>query len=75
MNNVRSKLKCYPVLFYCLNTGPVAIKVVSAYDTMAFLIQYEQHCAERGKPKFVYIDKGKNLVKAATYVQDKSEVD
>ena len=75
MNDVRSKLKCYPVLFYCLNTGPVAIKVVSAYDTMAFLIQYEQHCAERGRPKFVYTDKGKNLVKVATYVQDKSEVD
>ena len=75
MNNDRSKLKCYPVLFCCLNTGAVAIKAASAYDTKVFLIQYEQHCAVRGRPKFVYTDKGKNLVKAATYVQDKSEVD
>ena len=75
MNNSRSKLKCYPILFCCLNTGAISIKAAAGYDTSNFLTQYEHHCAERGNPSFVYTDKGKNLVKAATYVREEKEVD
>ena len=75
MNNARSKLKVYPVLFCCLNTGAISIKAAAGYGTANFLTQYEHHTAERGRPRFVYTDKGNNLVKAAEYVRESMELD
>ena len=70
MNNARSKLKVWPVLFCCLNTGAVAIYVAAGNSTEKFLTCYSHYCSDRGKPKFVYSDRGRNLTKAATYVRD-----
>ena len=70
-----SKLKVYPVLFCCLNTGAISIKAAAGYGTANFLTQYEHHIAERGRPRFVYTDKGNNLVKAAKYVRENEELD
>ena len=70
MNNARSKLKVWPVLFCCLNTGALAIYVAAGNSTEKFLTAYSHYCSERGKPNFVYSDRGSNLTKAATYVRD-----
>ena len=70
MNNARSKLKVWPVLFCCLNTGALAIYVAAGNSTEKFLTAYSHYISDRGKPKFVYSDRGRNLTKAATYVRD-----
>ena len=69
MNNARSKLKTWPILFCCLNTGAIAIYVAAGASTSHFLTQYDHYVAVHGRPKFVYSDRGSNLTKAATFVQ------
>ena len=41
-----------------------------AYDTAAFLLQYEHHCAVRGRPKFVHSDPGSQIKRATFYLAD-----
>ena len=68
MNNSRSKLKTWPILFCCANTGALAIYVASAASTQAFLVHTEWFVADHGTPKTVYSDRGSNLTKATTFV-------
>ena len=70
MNNARSKLKVWPVLFNCLNTGAVDIRLAYKQGADAFLTAWATFCAIRGDPATVYSDRGSNLTKAATYVQE-----
>ena len=49
----------------------ISMKAATGYVTSNFLTQSELRCAERGNPSFEYTDKGKDLVKAASY--DKEE--
>ena len=67
MNNARSLLKCYPIVYCCLTTGAVDIRVASKYDTNRFLEQYSGHCSRRGRPTTVYSDMGSQIVKAAEF--------
>ena len=70
MNNARSKLKVWPVLFNCLNTGAVDIRLAYKQGTDAFLTAWNTFCAIRGDPDTVYSDRGSNLKKAATFLED-----
>ena len=45
MCNSRATLKTYPVIFVCMNTGAMNLRLMHAYDTAAFLLQYEHNCA------------------------------
>ena len=72
MNNARSKLKVWPVLFNCLNTGPENIRLAYKQGTDAFLTAWNTFCAIRGDPATVYSDHGTNLTKAATYVEEEN---
>ncbi|MCP4995043.1 MAG: hypothetical protein GY934_14860, partial [Gammaproteobacteria bacterium] len=58
MNNARSKLKVWPVLFNCLNTGAVDIRLAYKQGTDAFLTAWNTFCAIRGDPRTVYSDRG-----------------
>ena len=51
MTNARSKMKTYPLVIGCLNTGAVAIQLMHAYSTAAFILQWEHFVAIRGRPK------------------------
>ena len=64
MTNKRARLRCYPLIIVCLNTGAIATQLVPAYDTSSFLIALRQHFAVRGKASFIYCDSGSNLTAA-----------
>jgi hypothetical protein len=66
MNNARSYLKVYPVVYCCMITGAIQIRISHAYSTDAFMLQYAGHCALRGHPTTIYTDCGSQLVKASS---------
>jgi hypothetical protein len=68
LNNDRSKLKVWPVLFNCLNTGVLDIRLAYKQGTDAFLTAWGTFCAIRGNPSTMNSDRGSNLTKAATYI-------
>ena len=47
MVNKRAKLKTYPLISTCMNTWAIYIGLMHAYDTAAFLLQYEFQCATK----------------------------
>ena len=64
INNKRSKLKCFPLVIVCMNTGSLHTMVCTGYSTQDFLLQWESFCALRGQAAFVYSDPGSQLVAA-----------
>ena len=75
MNNPRSMLKTWPILFCCLNIGAVTIMLAPGYSTGDFLTKWEQFTSIRGSPRFVYTDRGSNLTKAMSFItEDKSNL-
>ena len=73
MNNARSFLKVWPVVFGCLNTGAVHIEVTSTYGTDALLLAMSAFTGIRGYPAIFYTDRGSQLCKAAQYVDKKED--
>jgi hypothetical protein len=69
-NNARSKLKVWHVLFNCLNTWAVDIRLAFKQGTEAFLTAWNTFFAVRGDPVTVYSDRGTNLTKAVSYVEE-----
>ena len=70
----RTKMKVYPVLFCCINTGAVDIRPAEGQDTSAFLTQYEGFVSIRGRPKFIYSDKGSNLKRASKHIDSEEDI-
>jgi hypothetical protein len=56
------------VLFNCLNTGAVNIRLAYKQGTDALLTAWGTFYFIRGNPATVYSDRGSNLTKAATYI-------
>ena len=73
MNNARSLLKVWPVVFGCLNTGATHIEVTSTYGTDALLLAISAFTGIRGYPATFYTDRGSQLCKAAQYVDKKED--
>ena len=71
MTNAWSHMRAYPILFCCMVTGAVGIRVAAGYSTDKFLLQYRGHCAGHGVPTTVYTDRGSQIVKAAELDQVK----
>ena len=76
----RVKLKVWPIVFVCLNTGAVHCQLATAYSTDKFLDQYAMFTSIRGQPRYVFSDQGTNLTKAKEMtakgmVSDKSKDD
>ena len=73
MNNARSFLKVWPVVFGCLNTGAVHIELNKTYGTDALLLSITAFTSIRGYPATFYTDRGSQLCKAAQYVDTKED--
>ena len=63
MNNARSFLKVWPVIFSCLNTGAVHIKLNKTYGTDALLLSISAFTSIRGYPAVFYTVRGTQLLK------------
>ena len=68
MGNSRAKIKVWPLVIVCQSTGAMHIAVMHNYGTKAFLTQWEQFVALRGKPSGVTSDKGSQLTSKENYV-------
>ena len=75
MNNARSKLKTYPLVIVCLNTGALHLQVMHQYSTAAFILQWEHFVSIRGRPKWVHSDPGSQLKGAANIVAGGESLD
>ena len=57
----KAKLKTYVIVFCCLNTGAVDLRLTPSYNTKDFLLQLSNHCLDHGNPSFIYTDSGSQL--------------
>lgn len=73
MNNARSLLKVWPVLFACLNSGAVHVELSNTYGTDALLQTIDVFTAIRGNPAMFYTDRGSQLCKAAQFIGTKED--
>ena len=73
MNNARSFLKVWPVIFGCLNTGAMHIELNKTYGTDALLLSISAFTSIRGYPSVFYTDRGTQLCKAAKYINSKED--
>ena len=73
MNNARSFLKVWPVVFTCMSVGALHIEVSSSYGADSFLVSFKAFTAVRGRPARVYTDLGSQLVKAANYAGNEED--
>ena len=64
----RSKMKCWPVIMCCLNTGAVHLELLHTYGAEAFLLRWKVFTSIRGDPKLVVSDMGSQLRAAAQVV-------
>ena len=68
MNNARTKLKVWPIVFGCHLTGALHIELSWTYGCDAFMVAYNNFTSIRGAPATVYTDKGTQLTKAAKFI-------
>lgn len=61
----RTRSKVYGVVFNCLATRAVYLDLAEGYNTEDFLSTFQRFIAIRGAPKFMYSDKGTQLVAAS----------
>ena len=73
--NKRSHLRCYPLIFCCVNTGSVHIALSPDYSTKSFLDQFELFSSLRGVPAYVRTDMGSQLVAAGSHAKEVEEGD
>ena len=69
--NPRSRLKVWPVVMGCLNTGALHLELAHNYGTDALLTALESFTGIRGYPDTLYSDRGSQLQKAAAYTASK----
>ena len=70
MTNKRAILKVWNVIFVCLNTKAVTMYLAPGYSTPDFLLAYDSHVADHGRPSTVHSDRGSQLVAAGKEVAD-----
>ncbi len=68
MTNKRATLKVWNVIFVCLNTKAVTMYLAPGYSTSDFLLAYDSHVGDHGKPSNVHSDRGSQLVAAGKEV-------
>ena len=71
MTNACLQMKVWPVVFGCLNTGAVHIKLNKDYGTDALLLSITSFTSIRGYPAKFYTDKGTQLSKAGSFIDSK----
>ena len=73
MANARSQMKVCPVVFGCLNTGAVHIKLNMMYGRDALLLSITYFTSIHGYPAKFYTDKGTQLSKASSFIDNKED--
>ena len=73
MNNARTQLKVWPIIFACLNSGAVHIELSNTYGTDTLLQTIDVFTALRGNPAMFYTDRGSQLCKAAQFIGTKED--
>ncbi len=63
-HNHRSTVKVWGVVFKCTATGAVAVHVMAAYSTDAFVMAYLRFASRYGHPLKLLPDEGSQLMKA-----------
>ena len=66
-------MKVWPVVFGCLNTGAVHIKLNKTYGTDALLLSITAFTSIKGYPTVFYTDRGTQLCKAGKYIDSKED--
>ena len=69
----RTSMKCWPILFVCLNTGAVHTELATGYSAAKFISRLEKFMSIRGCPSYIYSDLGSNLVKAGKITETENE--
>ena len=64
--SVKARMKCWPIVVVCMQTGATHLMLSHNYGTEAFLLQWSGFTALRGHPKLVISDRGSQLVSAAS---------
>ena len=62
-HNKRTTIKIWHVIFCCITTSTVSIKVMESYCTTSFIQAFIRFSCEVGYPKIMLIDEGSQLVK------------
>ena len=75
MVNARAKMKTWPVIFCCLNTSAIHIKLLHSYSAQAFMLGWNKFVSIRGRPNFVYSDQGTQLSAGAKSIAATDEWD
>ena len=73
MTNAQSQMKVWPVVFGCLNTGAVHIDLNKTYGMDALLLSKTSFTSIRGYPARFYTDKGTQLSKAGSFIDNKED--
>ena len=63
VHNKRVTIKIWHVIFCCITTSTVSIKVMEDYSTASFVQAFIRFSCEVGYPKIMLIDEGSQLVK------------
>ena len=71
--NPRARLKVWPVVMGCLNTGALHLELAHNYGTDALLLALESFTGVRGYPDIIYSDRGSQIRKAAEYTASKED--
>ena len=66
----RAVVKRWDVLFTCLNSRVVHLKLVSSLETNCFINVLRRFISRRGTPKTIHSDNGTNLVGAAREIKE-----
>ena len=73
LKNSRLTMKVWPVVFGCLNFGPIHIELNKTYGTDALLLLITAFTSIRGYPTVFYTDRGTQLCKAGKYIDSKED--
>ena len=73
MTNAQSQMKVWRVVFGCLNTGAVHIKLNKTYGMDALLLSITSFTSIHGYPAKFYTDKGTQLSKADSFINSKED--
>ena len=70
VENPRSEIKRYGVIFTCLTLRAVHLEIASDLSTDAFIMALRRFMARRGQPKIIRCDNGTNFVGAVNELKE-----
>ena len=69
LHHRRTTIKIWLIVYCCMSTSTIVMKVMDDYSTQAFIQSFIRFSCEVGYPKFMLIDEGSQLVKGCETMQ------